>query len=225
MFFRCGSRTGHFMKIEHRVILTAHAAQPWIAFAHFACLHTAVYLSTFHFTKQFFTKQFFTIQCGLFFQSTCSPIAVVTFAMSFNGCKLCHLLLILIGWCAWSPKVEASASCASRDTPSNDPRLQLCYLLLKNRKTFDISWAPKNVPPGTFQNHIPYEVVTLYKLGESADALTAGDNGQVNMHRVQPVIPSTGAVNESNWEALVGADCFNPSIHYSDYVQFYRFKQ
>lgn len=142
--------------------------------------------------------------------------------MGFNGCKLCHLSLILIGWCAWSPKVGASVSCASRDTPSDDPRLQLCYLLLKNRKTFDISWSPPNLPPALFQNHIPYEIITLYKLGEPADVLTAGYNGQVNRHVLQPVIPSTGAVNESNWEALVGADCFNPSIHYSDYVQFYR---
>ena len=155
------------------------------------------------------------------FQSTV-PV-VTSFAMGFNGFKLCHLLLILIGWCAWSPKVEASASCASRDTPSNDPRLQLCYLLRENRKTFDISWAPKGLPPALFQNHIPYEVVTLYKLGESADVLTAGYNGQV--HKLNPVIPSTGAVNASNWKALVGADCFNPSIHYSDYVQFYRFNQ
>ena len=38
---------------------------------------------------------------------------------------------------------------------------QLCYLLVRNRKLHDISWAPPHAPPGTFIRH--WSQVTIRK--------------------------------------------------------------
>jgi len=113
----------------------------------------------------------------------------------------------------------SNASCATRTTPSQDPHEQVCYLLYKNSQTFDNCYNPPyGLPTCTLQNHIPYEVVALYKLGATADRIELGYKGQ----GADPIKPPTGAVNSSNWQDLLGKNPTNPSLLYSDYVTFYR---
>jgi hypothetical protein len=107
-------------------------------------------------------------------------------------------------------------------TPSDDPLEQLCYLLKKNRDTYDISWAPPYVPPATFQDHIPYDLVAQYLLGASADQLSATYAFHEQDEGLVPAIPSTGAITKQNWKTHIGENAENPSILYSDYVEFYR---
>ena len=54
--FEYDSQTGHFMKLECCIILTAHAAHPWITFGtpvHFHTVTVSYCPSTFHFTIQY----------------------------------------------------------------------------------------------------------------------------------------------------------------------------
>lgn len=55
--------------------------------------------------------------------------------------------------------------------PSRSVHPQLCYLLNRNRALYDISWAPPHAPAGTFQDHIPYDLVAQYLLGATAEQL------------------------------------------------------
>lgn len=113
-------------------------------------------------------------------------------------------------------------SCAKRGTPSQDPFQQLCYLLKTNRDTYDISWAPPYLPPATFQDHIPYDLVAQYLLGASADQLNATYVFHERSEGLVPAIPSNGTITKENWRDLIGKNAVNPSILYSDFVEFYR---
>jgi hypothetical protein len=115
-----------------------------------------------------------------------------------------------------------SESCSSRATPSEQPLEQLCYLLKKNRDTYDISWAPPYVPVATFQDHIPYDLVAQYLLGASAQQLNNTYVFHEHSEGLMPAIPSSGAINETNWMEHIGENAMNPSVLYSDYVDFYR---
>jgi hypothetical protein len=115
-----------------------------------------------------------------------------------------------------------SQDCSTRSTPSDDPLEHLCYLLKKNRDTYDISWAPPYVPPATFQDHIPYDLVAQYLLGASAQQLTQTYEFHEQDEGLVPAIPSTGAITKDNWQAHIGETAENPSVLYSDYVEFYR---
>jgi len=115
-----------------------------------------------------------------------------------------------------------SDSCSSRSTPSQDPLEQLCYLLKKNRDTYDISWAPPYVPPATFQDHIPYDLVAMYLNGATADQLNATYVFHEHSEGLVPAIASSGAITKANFAEHIGENWKNPSILYSDYVEFYR---
>lgn len=115
-----------------------------------------------------------------------------------------------------------SESCSARSTPSDKPLEQLCYLLKRNRDTYDISWAPPYVPAATFQDHIPYDLVAQYLLGATADQLNKTYVVHEHSEGLMPAIPSSGAIDSENWMEHIGENAQNPSILYSDYVEFYR---
>jgi len=115
-----------------------------------------------------------------------------------------------------------SDSCSTRDLPSQDSYEQLCYLLKKNRDTYDISWAPPYVPAATFQDHIPYDLVAIYLQGATADQLNSTFAFHEKSEGLVPAIPSTGAITLANFAEHIGENAMNPSILYSDYVDFYR---
>jgi hypothetical protein len=114
------------------------------------------------------------------------------------------------------------SDCSSRSAPSSDPFEQLCYLLKRNRDTYDISWAPPHVPPATFQDHIPYDLVAQFLLGASAEQLNSTYVFHEHSEMLAPAMPSTGNITEQNWQKHIGENAENPSILYSDYVDFYR---
>lgn len=116
-------------------------------------------------------------------------------------------------------------SCATRDAPSTDPRQQFCYLVKKNKDTYDISWAPPGLPPATFQDHILYDLVSLYNLGANASRLQEAFDFHVKTEMLDPAAPSTGFITADNWKQHIGENNAKgplPSKHYSDYVDFYR---
>lgn len=115
-----------------------------------------------------------------------------------------------------------ASDCSSRSSPSDEPFEQLCYLLKKNRDTYDISWAPPHVPPATFQDHIPYDLVAQFLLGASAEQLNSTYVFHEHSELLAPAIPSKGQITAENWQKHVGENAQNPSILYSDYVEFYR---
>ena len=119
----------------------------------------------------------------------------------------------------------ADSSCPVARTPG-DPVAKLCSLLIRNRKLYDISWAPPGAPNGTFQDHIPYDLVALHKLGASASQLAAAFAHHEQAEQLQPSRVSTGAVTEVNWRDHVGIPGGiagqDPSPLNSDFLGFFR---
>ena len=86
----------------------------------------------------------------------------------------------------------------------------------------DISWAPPHAPPGTFQNHILYDLVAAYLLGGNIAQMNAVVSYHEKTNLLQPSIDPLGIINGSNWESHVGMAGQNPSPHNSEYLFFFR---
>jgi len=85
-----------------------------------------------------------------------------------------------------------------------------------------ISWTPPHAPPALFQDHIAYDLVTLWKLGADAAQLNASYEFHLTHEMLQPLNASTGTIDESNWKHSIGRMATIPDIDYPDYLDFYR---
>lgn len=120
-------------------------------------------------------------------------------------------------------RAQCQPASGARLEPSTDAFQQLCYLLYKNGQEYTISWTPPGVPvPALFQDHIPYDLVTLWKLGASAEQLNASYQFHLEHEMLQPLNSSTGRITETNWKNNVGRNPSIPDVDYPDYLDFYR---
>jgi len=74
----------------------------------------------------------------------------------------------------------------------------------------------------TLHGHIPYDLIAIYLQGATADQLNNTFAFHEKSEGLVPAIPSTGVITEDNFAEHIGANAMNPSILYSDYVDFYR---
>ena len=107
-------------------------------------------------------------------------------------------------------------------TPGTTPSAELRTLLVKNRDMYDISWSPPHAPPGTFQDHIPYDLVAQYQLGATGEQLEKTFKYHESTEMLQPSIASSGTITLANWRDHIGMVNGNPSPLNSDYLSFYR---
>merc|ERR1719221_721267 len=119
-------------------------------------------------------------------------------------------------------RAQCQPSRGSRMEPSADPFQELCYLLYKNGRDYSISWTPPHAPPALFQDHIAYDLVTLWKLGADAEQLNASYGFHLMNEMLQPLNASTGTINDENWRANLGRNAEIPDVDYPDYLDFYR---
>lgn len=122
------------------------------------------------------------------------------------------------------PPSPSPEDCATRDTPSEDPSEQMCYLVQLNNYLYDIHHSQASGHPG-YHNHLDYYLVALYKLGANASRLQAAFDQSQNLGSA---LPSTGFIDETNLVSHIGAaqrgDVATSSVHYSDYVDFFHGK-
>lgn len=113
---------------------------------------------------------------------------------------------------------QCKPSGGARLEPSSDPFQELCYLLYKNGEDYSVSWT---ISPN-LQDHIAYDLVTLWKLGADATQLNATYEFHLKAEMLMPLNASTGSINESNWKDRLGRNAYLPDIDYKDYLDFYR---
>eukprot|EP01062_Namystynia_karyoxenos_P065861 TRINITY_DN59910_c0_g1_i1.p1 TRINITY_DN59910_c0_g1~~TRINITY_DN59910_c0_g1_i1.p1 ORF type:complete len:406 (+),score=148.12 TRINITY_DN59910_c0_g1_i1:76-1293(+) len=138
--------------------------------------------------------------------------------MAGRGAALAALLLA-VGCRGAKP---SPGECRHQSAPSDDPYGEFCYLVLRNKNEYDISWSPPGLPPALFQDHILYDLVSLYNLGANASRLSAAYAYHEKTEMLNKAVAGAGAVNSSNWKELIGSSAMNPSVHYTDYVEYYR---
>merc|ERR1719379_3300881 len=119
-------------------------------------------------------------------------------------------------------RAQCQPASGARLEPSTDPFQELCYLLYKNGQDYTISWTPPHAPPALFQDHIAYDLVTLWKLGADAEQLNASYQFHLLHEMLQPLNASTGRITETNWKNNVGRNPIIPDVDYPDYLDFYR---
>merc|ERR1719262_1408842 len=59
------------------------------------------------------------------------------------------------------------------ELPPARPADELSALLRRNKEAYDPSWSPPGLPPALFQDHIAFDLVSLYLLGANASRLDA----------------------------------------------------
>jgi len=141
--------------------------------------------------------------------------------------KLAATLVVIVGgqdiFLAAKPsRLECKPANGLRLEPSPDPFQELCYLLYKNAQEYTISWTYPGMPAATLQDHITYDLVTMWKLGADAAQLNASYEFHVKDELLKPLQASKGSVDESTWKARIGKNPVVPDIDYPDFLDFYR---